>query len=110
MDWPVAINRLAQGIDHPAKQFFADRDINGSSQEADPVPGMDIRAFAKDNGAGLVGLQVKHHTERTVLEFYKLIEMGPVHPGNQRHAVAVLENRTDLITDGFRLVLVNYFL
>ena len=99
VDRAVAVDGLAEGVDHPADQGVADGDgldATGGPHRGALLDGGDLLALAQDHRADGLLVQVQGEADGAALELEELVD-GAV--GQARHAgdaVAHLEDAADL--------------
>src|SRR5262249_40467602 len=93
-DWPLVVDRLAQGVDYPAKQLLADRHRDDPASRVDLVALFDAEVIAQHDRADRIALEVQRNTidrlgapgldrELQQLRGHRLVE-----PLDPRHAIA----------------------
>ncbi len=95
---PLAVNRPAQTINHPANQSFANRHLYNFACTLDQVafPDSFIRVIcAKDHHSHAIFFQVKHHPHNIVRELHQLTHHYIVEPINTGDRIPNLDNRSD---------------
>ena len=76
IDRTLAVNRLADGVNHAADQGIADRDLDDPAGPLDGVPFLDLGKFSQDGGADVVFFQVEHHSGYAAREFQQFAGHG----------------------------------
>src|SRR5581483_9378297 len=97
VDRALAVDRLGQGVDHPADEALAGRYRQHPARPLDRLAFADVEVVAEDDDADRVLLEVEGEAERPVLELdhlrgHRLLEA--VDPGD---AVADLEDGPHLV-------------
>src|SRR5690606_17442028 len=62
LDRTLAVDRVAQAVDHAAEQDLADRDVHDGAGALDDIAFLDGTVIAEDNDADIVGFKVQGHS------------------------------------------------
>src|SRR5262249_60285997 len=88
VDWTLAVDRVAERVDHPAEQALADRHVDDGASAFDGLPFLDLAVFTEDHDADVVDLEVERHPADAVLEFDHLASFNVVEPVDAGDAIA----------------------
>src|ERR1700691_5723832 len=88
LDWSLAIDRLAQRIDHPAEQSFADRDLGDAVGALDFVALANRLRIAEQRRADVVLLEVEHYAEDPMRELQQFAQGRVLQSVDARNTVA----------------------
>ncbi len=69
LDRALAVDRIAEGVDHAAEQALADRHVDDGAGALDGVAFLDLGVRAEDHDADIVGFEVEGHALHAVGEF-----------------------------------------
>src|ERR1700741_3930764 len=61
LDRPLAVDRIAERIDHAAEQALADRHVHDGAGALDGLALLDVALAAEDHDADVVGLEIERH-------------------------------------------------
>src|SRR6202521_4014657 len=95
LDRALAVDRIAERIDHAAEQALADRGIDDGAGALDGLTFLDLAVGAEDHDADVVGLQVERHAAGAVLEFDHLAGLDVVEAVDAGDAVADGQHLSD---------------
>src|SRR5207302_2163509 len=76
LDRTLAIDRLAERVDHPPDQGLPHRDLDDATRGANHVALADLLVGSQDDGAHGVLLQVERHTAHPTFELEQLQRAG----------------------------------
>ena len=93
-DRALAVDRLAEPVDHAAEQRLADRHVHDAAGARDGVAFADLLVVAEDDDADVVGFQVQHHAAQA--------GAGELHH-LAGHDVLQAEDAGDAVADGQHL-------
>ena len=88
VDLPLAIDRLAEGVDHAAEHPVADRDFGDAAGPAHLVALFDGLHFAEHRGADVVFFQIEGETVQVVGKLEQLAGGDAVQPVDAGDPVA----------------------
>ena len=88
LDRSLAVDRLAERIDHAAEQRLADRNFGDTAGALDLVALANRLRIAKQRRADVVLLEVEHHAENPVREFQQLAQRRVLQAVDARDTVA----------------------
>ena len=88
VDRALAVDRVAEAIDHAAEQLLADRHVDDRAGALDDVAFLDLRVRPEDHDADVIGLEVERHALHAVREFDHLAGLDVVEAEDARDAVA----------------------
>src|SRR5712671_1579801 len=91
----LAVDRIAERIDHAAEQALADRGIDDGAGALDGLAFHDLAVGAEDHDADVVGLQVERHAAGAVLELDHLAGLDVVEAVDAGNAVADGQHLSD---------------
>ena len=101
LDRALAIDRVAEAVDHAAEQRLADRHVDDRAGALDDVAFLDLAVRAEDHDADIVGLEVQRHALHAVREFDHLACLDVVEPVDARNAVTDAQDLAGLADFGF---------
>ena len=90
LERPLAVDGIAQGVDHPAEQALAHRHVDDGARALDDVAFLDAAVFAEQHDADVVHLQVQGHAHDAAGKFHQLAGL---------HVVQAMD-AGDVVTDG----------
>ena len=96
-DRALAVDRLAERVDHPAEQGVADRDRQDPAGRLDELLLLELVDLAEDDRADGLLVEVEGQPERAVLELEQLVDRGAGQAGDPGDAVADLDDAADLL-------------
>jgi hypothetical protein len=103
LDRSLAVDRLAQRVDHPPHQPVTDRDRGDAPGPRDDHAFLDPGVVAHDDHADGVHLQAEGDSHHAVGEAHELLGANIRQSGDPRDAVAGLQDRSDVLDlDGGR--------
>src|ERR671925_419410 len=85
MPGPLAVERIAERVDHAAEQALADRHVDDLLGPLDRAAFLDVAIVAEDHDADIVVLEVQRHAAGAVLELDHLAGLDlvePIDPGD----------------------------
>src|SRR5882762_2096141 len=88
LDRALAVDRIAERIDHAAEQALADRRIDDGAGALDGLAFLDLAVGAEDHDADIVGFQIQRHAAGAVLELDHLTGLDVVEAVDAGDAVA----------------------
>ncbi len=97
VDRALAVDRLAQGVDHAAEQRVADGHGLDAPGGLDGLLLLDGVHLAQDDGTDGVLVEVQGEAQGPVLELEQLVHRGTGQPGDPGDAVADLDDAADLL-------------
>src|SRR5215212_1183158 len=95
LDRALAVDRIAECIDHAAEQAFAHRGVHDGAGALDGLAFLDLAVGAEDHDAYVVGLQVQRHAPGAVLELDHLAGLDVVEPVDAGDAVTDGQHLSD---------------
>src|SRR5580704_4927104 len=95
LDWALAVDRIAERIDHAAEQAFADGSIDDGAGALDGLAFLDLPVSAEDHDTDIVGLEVERHAAGAVLELDHLAGLDVVEAVDAGDAVADGQHLSD---------------
>ena len=96
LDRALAVDRVAERVDHAPQQALADGDVHDRVRALDRVALLDLAVRAEDDDADIVGLEVERHALDAVRELDHLAGLDLVKTVDPRDAVADAEHPADL--------------
>src|SRR5262245_45571181 len=102
LDRPLAVDGIAERIDHAAEQRLADRDLDDSAGAPDGVAFADVAVVAEDHDADIVHFEVERHAARAVGKLDHLAGLDLVEAIDAGDAVADRKHLADF--GDFRLL------
>src|SRR5690606_23736513 len=94
-DRALAVDRVAERVDHAAEQAHADRGVDDGAGALDGVAFLDVAVVTEDNDADIVGLEVERHPADAAREFDHLAGLDVVEAVDARDAVADRQHLAD---------------
>ncbi len=92
-DGPLPVEGLAEGVDHPADQRIAHRDLGHLAGAAHDVAFLDPGVGAEKDRADVVLFEVQHHPDHAARELQELSGHGVFQAPHAGDSVAHLEHR-----------------
>ncbi len=96
LDRALAVDRIAERVDHAAEQALADRHVDDRAGALDGLAFLDLAVVAEDHDADIVDLEVERHAAHAVLELDHLAGLDVVEAVDAGDAVADREHLADL--------------
>src|SRR5919109_1312859 len=96
MPGPLAVERIAERVDHAAEQALADRHVDDLLGPLDRAAFLDVAIVAEDHDADIVVLEVQRHAAGAVLELDHLAGLDLVEPIDPGDAVADRQHAANL--------------
>src|SRR5690606_11355806 len=78
LDRTLAVDRIAQRIDHAAEQALADRRVDDGASALDGLAFLDLAVGAANHDTDIVGFEVQRHAARAVFELDHLAGLDVV--------------------------------
>src|SRR6202048_1034440 len=94
-DRTLAVDRIAERVDHAAEQALADRGIDDGAGALDGLTFLDLAVSAEDHDTDVVGLEVQRHAAGAVLELDHLAGLDVVETVDAGDAVADGQHLSD---------------
>src|SRR5712675_1459302 len=95
LDRALAVDRIAERIDHAAEQALANRGIDDGAGALDGLTFHDLAVGAEDHDADVVGLKVERHAAGAVLELDHLAGLDVVEAVDAGDAVTDGQHLSD---------------
>src|ERR1700726_2662449 len=95
LDRTLAVDRIAERIDHAAEQALANRRVDDGAGALDGLAFHDLAVGAEDHDADVVGLQVQRHAAGAVLELDHLAGLDVVETVDAGDAIADRQHLSD---------------
>src|SRR4030088_3062328 len=95
LDRTLAIDRIAERIDHAADQALANRGIDDGAGALDGLTFLDLAVGAEDHDADVVGFEIERHAAGAVLELDHLAGLDVVEAVDAGNAVADGQHLSD---------------
>ncbi len=102
LDRALAVDRVAERIDHAAEQALADRHLDDGAGAFDGVAFLDVAVVAEDDDADIVHFEVERHAAGAVGELDHFAGLDLVEAVDAGDAVADRQHLADL--GDFRLL------
>src|SRR5439155_24803038 len=83
----LAVERIAERVDHAAEQALADRHVHDRAGALDDLALLDLAVVAEDHDADIVGLEIERHAAPAVLELDHPAGLHVVEAKDARNAV-----------------------
>ncbi len=97
----LAVNRIAERVDHAAEQTLANRHVNDGAGTLDGVAFLDTTIFTEDHDADIVDFEVEGHALDAAREFDHLAGLDLIEAMHAGDAVTDAEHLADLGNLGF---------
>jgi hypothetical protein len=94
-DRALAVDRVAERVDHAAEQALADGHVDDRAGALDAVAFLDLGVRAEDHDADVVGLEVERHALHAVGELDHLAGLDLVEAVDARDAVTDRKHAAD---------------
>ena len=95
LDRPLAVDGIAERVDHAAEQALADRHVHDGARALDGLALLDLAVVAEDHDADIVGLEIERHAAHAVLELDHLAGLHVVEAVDAGDAVADRQHLAD---------------
>ena len=96
LDRALAVDRIAERVDHAAEQALADRHVDDGARALDGLAFLDLAVVAEDHDADVVDFEVERHAAHAVLELDHLAGLHVVEAVDAGDAVADRQHLADL--------------
>ena len=96
LDRALAVDRIAERVDHAAEQALADRHVDDGAGALDRLAFLDLAVVAEDDDADIVDFEIERHAARAVLELDHLAGLHIVEAVDAGDAVADRKHLADL--------------
>ncbi len=101
LDRALAVDRIAERVDHAAQQALADGSVDDGAGALDGLAFLDLAVGAEDHDADVVGFEIERHTARAVLELDHFTGLDVVEAIDTSDAVTNRQHLTDFRDLGF---------
>src|SRR5450631_3074771 len=95
LDRTLAVDRIAERIDHAAEQALADRGVDDGAGALDGLAFLDLAVGAENHDADVIGFEIQRHAAGAVLEFDHLAGLDVVEAVDAGNAVADGQHLSD---------------
>ena len=109
-DGTLAVDGLAQGIDHATQQALAHRHVDDGTGPLDQIAFLDGAVFAEDDDADIVGFEVQGHALDATGKLDHLTGLHLIEAVDTGDTVTDRENPSDLGDFGLGVEIGNLFL
>src|SRR5262249_42105262 len=92
----LAVDRIAQRVDHAAEQALANRRVHNRARALDRLAFLDLAVVAENHDTDVVGLKVQRHAADAVLELDHLAGLDIIQAVDAGDAVADRQHLPDL--------------
>jgi len=99
-DLAQTIDRLTEGVDHPAQEVVTNRDREDLARALDLLALLDTGEVTEDDDADLVSLKVQRDTQSVVCELQQLVGHRRGQALDVRNAVTGVDHSADLFAGG----------
>ncbi len=109
-DRALAVNRVAERVDHAAEQALADRHVHDGTGPLDRVAFLDVPVRTEDHDTDIVDFEVQRHSPDSAGKFDHFTGLDIVEAVDARDAVADRQHLTDFGDLGFLAEIFDLFL